>query len=138
DYHANVTPEMVALADGLVGYRTYPHVDRVETGSRAARLTAALLDTGRPAGRALRKLPFLLPLNDQSTLVEPSRAIAGRGQVLEEGLFSLSYLAGFPPSDLFDCGPSVVVYAATQEQADLAADGLAGEIEAREADFAVP
>ena len=32
DYHANVTPEMVETTDSLVAYRTYPHVDRPETG----------------------------------------------------------------------------------------------------------
>ena len=31
DFHANVSPLMVATADLLVGYRTYPHVDRAET-----------------------------------------------------------------------------------------------------------
>src|SRR5688572_4888293 len=30
DYHANVTPAMVRHADSIVGYRTYPHVDRAE------------------------------------------------------------------------------------------------------------
>src|SRR3954447_24021015 len=32
DYHANVTPLMVAAADALIGYRTYPHIDMADTG----------------------------------------------------------------------------------------------------------
>ena len=36
DLHANVTEEMVALADLIEIYRTYPHVDMGETGKRAA------------------------------------------------------------------------------------------------------
>jgi microcystin degradation protein MlrC len=72
DYHANVTPQMVAMTDGLLGYRTYPHVDRRETGAFAAQAMALLIERGRPPGRALRKLPFLIPLNDQCTMVEPS------------------------------------------------------------------
>ena len=36
DYHANVTPQMVETTDSLVAYRTYPHVDRAETGAYAA------------------------------------------------------------------------------------------------------
>ena len=75
DYHANVTPEMVEHADSIVAYRTYPHVDRAETGAFAAKALSLLLERGRPAGRALRKLPFLIPLNDQCTLVEPSRSV---------------------------------------------------------------
>src|SRR3546814_15056657 len=34
DLHANVTPEMVAFADSLEIYRTYPHVDMAATGRR--------------------------------------------------------------------------------------------------------
>src|SRR4051794_29731681 len=59
DYHANVTPEMVEHADSIVAYRTYPHVDRPETGAYAARTIELLIECGRPQGRALRKLPFL-------------------------------------------------------------------------------
>jgi microcystin degradation protein MlrC len=66
DYHDNVTPQMVEMTDSLVGYRTYPHIDRAETGAFAAQALALLLERGRPAGQALRKLPFLIPLNDQS------------------------------------------------------------------------
>src|ERR1700757_3912521 len=36
DLHANVTPEMVAHADALIAYRTYPHVDMADTGRVAA------------------------------------------------------------------------------------------------------
>ena len=38
DLHANVTRAMIATADALVAYRSYPHVDMAETGARAARL----------------------------------------------------------------------------------------------------
>lgn len=136
DYHANVTPEMVALTDSIVAYRTYPHVDRVETGQYAARAMQVLLERGRPAGRALRKPPFLIPLNGQCTLVDPSKRIAGMSKVVEGDLVNLSYLAGFPPSDLEWCGPSVVAHAWTQEAADRAADGMLAGIEAQEARFA--
>ena len=138
DYHANVTPEMVSHTDGLVGYRTYPHVDRAESGEYAAHALSVLLERGRPQGRALRKLPFLIPLNDQCTLVEPSKSVVARSVVAEGDLINLSYLAGFPPSDLYWCGPAVIAHAWTQAAADEAADALAREIERREPEFAVP
>ncbi|MGE0753242.1 MAG: M81 family metallopeptidase [Variibacter sp.] len=138
DYHANVTPQMVAMTDSLVAYRTYPHVDRAETGAYAAQALSLLLKRGRPKGRALRKLPFLIPLNDQCTLVEPSRSIVDRTIVGEGDVINLSYLAGFPPSDLYWCGPAVIAHAWTQEAADRAADSMAREIALREAEFAVP
>ena len=49
DYHANVTPQMVEMTDALIAYRTYPHVDRVETGQSAAQALERLLARGRPA-----------------------------------------------------------------------------------------
>jgi microcystin degradation protein MlrC len=137
DYHSNVTPAMVEHSDALVAYLTYPHVDRAETGERAASAMRVLLDRGRPQGRALRKPNFLIPLDDQCTLVEPSRIIVSRSVVAEGDLVNLSYLAGFPPSDLYWCGPAVVVHAWTQEAADRAADALMREIALQEPNFAV-
>jgi microcystin degradation protein MlrC len=136
DYHANVTPQMVELSDALIGYRTYPHVDRVETGQYAAKAMEALLERGRPAGRALRKAPFLIPLNGQCTLVDPSKGVVARSRVVEDGLINLSYLAGFPPSDLCWCGPSVIAHAWSQEAADRAADAMMAGILEQEANFA--
>jgi microcystin degradation protein MlrC len=138
DYHANVTPQMVAMTDGLLGYRTYPHVDRRETGAFAAQAMALLLARGRPPARALRKLPFLIPLNDQCTMVEPSQSIVKRSRVVADDQVTLSYLAGFPPSDLYWCGPAVISHAWSQPAADRAADEFAREIALREAEFAVP
>lgn len=137
DYHSNVTPEMVEHSDALVAYRTYPHVDRPETGHFAARAMSLVLERGRPKGRALRKLPFLIPLNDQCTLVEPSKSVVARSIVAEGDLVNLSYLAGFPPSDLYWCGPSVIAHAWSQEAADRAADALARDIALKETEFAV-
>ncbi len=139
DYHANVTPAMAAQVDAVSGYLTYPHVDRPETGIRAARAMQHVLKHGRRPGRALRKMPFLIPLHSQCTMVEPSRGIVDLTQSLErEGVLTVSYLAGFPPSDIFYCGPSVVVHAATQEAADRAADEVARFISMKESEFAVP
>jgi microcystin degradation protein MlrC len=136
DYHANVTPQMVELSDALIAYRTYPHVDRIETGQHAAKAMEVLLQRGRPAGRALRKAPFLIPLNGQCTLVDPSKRVVARSRVVDGNLVNLSYLAGFPPSDLQWCGPAVIAHAWTQEAADGAADDMMREIVAQEADFA--
>ncbi|HYC45242.1 MAG TPA: M81 family metallopeptidase [Burkholderiales bacterium] len=140
DYHANVTQQMVELTDGLVGYWTYPHVDRVETGQRAARVMKMILEHGQPKGRALRRIPFLIPLNSQCTMVNPSKGIIEKSAQLERGdqVLNVSYLAGFPPADLEECGPGVIVHAYTQAKADELADELAREIVANEGNFAAP
>jgi len=58
--------------------------------------------------------------------------------VAEGELVNLSYLAGFPPSDLYWCGPAVIAHAWSQPAADAAADALAREIALAEPQFAVP
>lgn len=136
DYHANVTPQMVEFTDALIAYLTYPHVDRVETGQKAAKAMDAVLARGRPAGRALRKAPFLIPLNGQCTLVDPSKHVVERSRVVDGNVLNLSYLAGFPPSDLHWCGPSVIAHAWTQAAADRAADEMLQAIVEREGTFA--
>jgi microcystin degradation protein MlrC len=139
DYHANVTTMMVANADAILPYHTYPHVDQVATGERAALAMKRLLIDGRPAGRALRHLPFLLPLNFQCTLVEPSKSIVEAGQArIDDDIVSLAYLAGFPPSDLAECGPTVSVHARDQETADRAANEIAHLVAVKESEFAEP
>jgi microcystin degradation protein MlrC len=139
DYHANVTPAMAEYTDAVCGYLTYPHVDRHETGLRAARAMQHVLKAGRTPGRALRKMPFLIPLHSQCTMVAPSSLITELTQSLErDDVLSVSYLAGFPPSDIFYCGPAVIVHAKTQEAADRAADEVARFIAMKESEFAVP
>ena len=139
DYHANVTPETAQLCDALYGYLTYPHVDRPGTGERAAKGLDVILERGLPTGKTLRKLPFLIPLTFQCTMVEPSKSIVDASVAGVGGdVVSLAYLAGFPPSDQYWCGPSVVCHAYSQAAADRAADALARRIEALEPEFAVP
>lgn len=138
DYHANVTPEMVEHSDGFVIFLTYPHVDRPQTGVRASQVLLELLRRGRPRGRALRKPSFLIPITAQCTLVEPSQGIVAGSRLLDGDILSVAYAAGFPPSDLYWCGPAVVVHAFTQEAADRAADLLEARLVAAEAAFDVP
>jgi len=44
DLHGNITPGNFDLADAMVGYRTYPHVDGYETGQRSAVLMRYLME----------------------------------------------------------------------------------------------
>lgn len=139
DYHANLTAAMANYTDGMAIYHTYPHVDRPQTGSRAARILTTVLKRGKPAARAFRKLPFLIPLNFQCTLVEPSKNIVQKSGMDEGGdVLNLCYGAGFPPSDLHDCGPGVISHGYSQKLVDDAADNLANMICNMESSFAQP
>src|ERR1700736_5997947 len=53
-----------------------------------------------------------------------------------QGIVSLTHTPGFPPADIAQCGPALVVYGHDKAAAEAAADRLAAAIAAREADFA--
>jgi len=63
DLHANVTQCMVDQSDGLVAYRTYPHIDMAETGRRAAELLCSRIEAGAQWKKYARRAPF--PHSDQ-------------------------------------------------------------------------
>jgi len=139
DLHANVSLAMVEQTTALLGYRTYPHVDRYETGERAARLLHRLLSDGGPVARAYRAIPFLIPMGSQCTLVEPMASIYAMLPELERerDVLTVSFLAGFPLADVPVCGPTVVAYARSRGKADWAADAVANAVTSREAGFAL-
>ena len=142
DYHCNFTATMARHCDAVCAYQTYPHIDQVETGERAARALNILLARGARTHSEVRKLPFLLPLNFQSTLVAPTSEVIAKVESAESeesgGILSAAYLAGFPPADLFECGPAVVVHGFDAAAVRAAADLLVHDIAVREPEFAEP
>ena len=138
DLHANISREMVDLADRLVVYRTYPHLDMAETGRRAAHELAKLLNGEGGREKAFRQLPFLIPNTRSCTEVEPARSIYESVALREQvpGIGHVSLASGFNPSDVPHCGPSILVYGDDADCVDATADGLYRDILARETDFA--
>ncbi len=136
DLHANVSRAMVAHADALVAYRTYPHVDLAETGARCLPLLEMLLQGGRLVGRHVEG-DYLIPLPWQCTEIEPAASLYGRLRELETGdVASLSLCMGFPASDTSACGPSVLAYGRTEAAAARAAAELAAALAEAERAFA--
>jgi microcystin degradation protein MlrC len=136
DLHANATPEMIEHADALIAYRTYPHVDMADTGRAAARHLDLLLRSKQRLAKAFRQLPFLIPISWQCTDIEPCHTIYAKLRSLQHAnVPTLSFAPGFPAADFPHCGPTVFAYAATQRDADAAADELAALICSRENDF---
>jgi len=108
DLHANVTQRMLREADALVAYRTYPHVDMAATGERAAELLARRLKSGRKEPLHAKRLPFLIPLNAQSTWMQPAQALYEELAALDRAHgTALSFCMGFPASDFDECAPMV-------------------------------
>ncbi|MDK3074613.1 M81 family metallopeptidase [Sedimentitalea sp. JM2-8] len=136
DLHGNITAEMVEAADVLVGFRTYPHVDMADTGTRAAEQLARLMQRGAPFAKAFRRLPFLVPIAWQSTRTDPARGIYDLVGSLESGaVSSTSFFFGFPAADFPGCGPTVICYGDTAA-ADAAADAIEQAVLAAEPAFA--
>ncbi|MBL0147434.1 MAG: M81 family metallopeptidase [Ideonella sp.] len=108
DLHANVTQRMLALADALVAYRTYPHIDMADTGVLAAQLLQRRLRAGRREPMACRRLPYLIPLNAQSTWMPPAQAHYDTLVALDRCHGTvLSFCMGFPAADFAECAPMV-------------------------------
>ena len=118
DLHANVTHRMLREADALVSYRTYPHVDMADTGALAGELMARRLRAGRRERMAFQRLPYLIPLNAQSTWMQPAQAIYEQLQALDrEHGCVLSFCMGFPASDFDECAPMVWGHGEAAERA---------------------
>jgi microcystin degradation protein MlrC len=133
DLHANVTRAMVELADGLVAYRTYPHVDMAETGARAARLLHEILKTGKRPERGFHQLDYLTGIPSQCSFIEPCRSIYEElGKLEQRHSASLSFTPGFPMADFGDCGMAVFGYGSAS-----AVDELRGIVADAEKDFAM-
>jgi microcystin degradation protein MlrC len=139
DLHANVTGRMVQLADALIAYRTYPHVDMAETGERTAHFLLQRFEGMPRAHAALRRVPFLIPLQAACTMLEPTQSIYGRlTKMAGAAIPTLSFTPGFPAADFPECGPAVLAYGRSPQAAAQAADQLRASIEALEAEFDFP
>lgn len=137
DFHGNVSAEMVRLSDLLVSYRTYPHVDMEEAGFRIARETIAWLTRRARPAKAFFQLPYLIPIHAQCTLMEPmSMLLEVQRRADEQHGAVTSLLPGFPPADIYDCGPSVLAYAADRQGAEAALDTVRSVAVAAEPAFA--
>lgn len=138
DLHANVTRRMLALAGGLTAYRTYPHVDMAATGERAAAMLARRIEApGRRWHTASRRVPFLLPLNTQCTLMEPAASVIAELEHLEaQAGAELSFAMGFSAADFSECGPVVFGHGLDAPALQQAVDTLHAGIVARRRDWA--
>lgn len=111
DLHGNVTPKMVANADILVSFKTYPHIDMAETGEHAGRLMLDLLaGRTRPVSH-LVQLPLLShTLRSNTNEGAMQRAVeAARRAEQRAGVLAVSVMAGFSLADFEDAGVSVIV-----------------------------
>ncbi|MEO8486028.1 MAG: M81 family metallopeptidase [Betaproteobacteria bacterium] len=136
DLHANVTRAMVDRCEGLVAYRTYPHVDMAATGGRAAALLGELLRRGAPLAKSRRTLDFLTGLPSQCTTIEPGRSLYALLERLEhEHGAVLSFTPGFPMADFPECGMAVFGMGADEARVQVAVASLHQAVADAEGEF---
>lgn len=135
DLHANVTPLMVAQADLLESYRTYPHIDMTATGARAAGVLAQMVAGGTRPAKAFLQAPYLSAIAWQSTWGEPARGLYAHLEELARDAAAMSFNMGFPAADFPDCGMSVLAYGADAAGADAAAQAMMEAVLAAEPAF---
>ncbi|MCH2200349.1 MAG: M81 family metallopeptidase [Fuerstiella sp.] len=111
DAHANLSQQMVDATNGLIAYRTNPHLDQFDRGVDAARLMAQTLrEKIHPVQHAVFP-PLSINIERQMTS-EPHLAplYAALNESLEKsGVLAGSILLGFPYSDVEEMGSSVLM-----------------------------
>jgi microcystin degradation protein MlrC len=137
DLHVNMSDLMVETTNLLSAYRTYPHVDWGETGRRVARWLDRTIAWGPRPAKAMRRMPFLIPVTAGCSLISPVKELYETLETIEaETGVHLSFTPGFPPADIADCGPAVFGYGADPATVQRAVDRLADAVIAAEPVFA--
>ena len=111
DPHANVSAQMCTLADIVVSFKTYPHVDMRECGRQAGEILHRAM-AGEIKPRTIRAhRPMLEEVNGGRTDVGPMIERHDAAQIYEgrADVFSVSINGGFASADIVEIGPTVLV-----------------------------
>ena len=85
DLHTNLSDEMAALADALVGYKEYPHTDMPETGAHALQILAAIVRGEATPAMAHVRLPLIVPNQSMvTTWQSPLKIAIDRAREMEQ------------------------------------------------------
>jgi microcystin degradation protein MlrC len=142
DMHANLTDQMVAAADVMLAYQTFPpHWDKHETGAEVARLVLAAIGGQTDPVMALAKPPMLLQPERQDTRRPPMSEVLAlaREEARRPGVLAVSLLPGFAWGDVPGAGASVLALAdGDAALAERAAGAVATRWFERRSQFAFP
>jgi microcystin degradation protein MlrC len=111
DLHANVTRKMCDLADIIVSYKTYPHIDMRDVARHAGDLLQRTMKKEiRPRTIRIHR-PMLDEVNGGRTDIGPmiERVAKARAYEKEPDVFAVSINSGFGNADIAEVGPTVLV-----------------------------
>jgi microcystin degradation protein MlrC len=140
DSHANVSPALLTEVQGLVGYRTYPHVDMGDAGRKAARVLMEIITRGISPQLYLLGIPLLAPPQRATTDQPPIQDVLARldRELPAELIMSSSLFYVQPWLDIEHVQSSLVVVArAPSPEIASTMMSLAKELWDRRADFHV-
>lgn len=111
DLHGILTARMLHHADAVVPYHTYPHVDFVETGERAARLLLRVMNGSAKPVTARVRIPALVRGDELITETGVFGELVRESQAVERGPGGLSagLFIGNPFTDVPDLACYTVV-----------------------------
>lgn len=138
DLHANLTPSMVANADVIVGFKTYPHVDMYETGEHVVRIVRDMLERRLRPALAASHPPMIahtLKMNTAAPGAMRDLIAAARAAEKQPGVQAVSVFGGFPLSDVPYAGMAIAVVAENPVVAQRLAQELGTQLWSRRADF---
>jgi microcystin degradation protein MlrC len=131
DPHANVSKKMCALADIIVSFKTYPHIDMRDTGRHAGDILQRTMAGEIQPRTIFVSRPMLEEVNGGRTDIGPMIARLAKARKYEEkaDVFAVSINAGFASADVARVGPTVVVagqgdFAAHKAFAETIADDI--------------
>lgn len=131
DLQANVSEQMCSLADIIVSYKTYPHIDMRDSARHAGEILQRYL-SGEIKPRTIRvSRPMLEEVNGGRTDVGPmiEWIAAARNWELRPDAYAVSINGGFASADISEVGPTVLVTAEGDMDAHRAfAEGIADAI----------
>lgn len=136
DLHGNITSRMFDLADVMVGFRTYPHIDMAETGYRSVASLQALMDKPQGFHKAMRTGNYLVPIAWQCTDEQPAKDLYKMTIELPENILTASLFMGFPAADFAECGTSVFAYGWDKNAVEAYADDIMTALSSAEKSFA--
>ncbi len=128
DLHANISKPMLDNTMAMFGIKEYPHIDCAEAGYLAMNCLVDHLEKGRKFYQSYVSLPILIPCAEGSTFSEPMKSVKEMAAAYKKdhGLVDVTVFHGFPYSDLYYTGLSVVTVSdMSQDEADKAAKEIA-------------
>ena len=138
DLHGNITDHFLSVADALVAYETYPHVDTGATGRNGTELLLEIVRGEADPVMAVERPPVLAYGPRQNTREGPMAEVMARARELEarDSILKVNVFPGFQAADVPSVGFSIPVVADGDEAAAReAARELAEEVWNRREQF---